>query len=101
MKKITLCLALLFSTMAFSQEKLEEVKVETKKKGIVKSPPKNPMKIRHNIRPAGVFLIQSLNLIFYALLKSDVRMQHQLLLFFFVSIHPKSLTPDVRIELCP
>ena len=37
MKKITLCLALLFSTMAFSQEKLEEVKVETKKKGIVKS----------------------------------------------------------------
>ena len=37
MKKITLCLALLFSTMAFSQEKLEEVKVVTKKKGIVKS----------------------------------------------------------------
>jgi outer membrane receptor for ferrienterochelin and colicin len=37
MKKITLSLALLFSAMAFSQEKLEEVKVETKKKGIVKS----------------------------------------------------------------
>jgi len=37
MKKITLFLALLFSAMAFSQEKLEEVKVETKKKGIVKS----------------------------------------------------------------
>ena len=37
MKKITLSLALLLSAMAFSQEKLEEVKVETKKKGIVKS----------------------------------------------------------------
>ncbi|MBL7887405.1 MAG: TonB-dependent receptor [Flavobacterium sp.] len=37
MKKITLFLLLLFSTVAFSQEKLDEVVVEKKKKGIQKS----------------------------------------------------------------
>ncbi len=37
MKKYALFLTLLFSAMAFSQEKLEEVKVEKKKRGIQKS----------------------------------------------------------------
>ncbi len=37
MKKITVFLLLLFSTMAFSQEKLDEVVVDKKKKGIQKS----------------------------------------------------------------
>ena len=37
MKKIPLLLLMLFSIVAFSQEKLEEVKVETNKKGIRKS----------------------------------------------------------------
>ena len=37
MKKITLFLMILFSATSFSQEKLEEVKVETNKKGIKKS----------------------------------------------------------------
>jgi outer membrane receptor for ferrienterochelin and colicins len=37
MKKIAFLLALLFSAIAFSQEKIEEIKVETKRKGIQKS----------------------------------------------------------------
>ncbi len=37
MNKISIFIILLFSTVTFSQEKLEEVKVETKKKGLKKS----------------------------------------------------------------